>query len=149
VNFCLSKGLGAPVGSLLVGPKEKIAPGRMYRKRLGGGMRQAGVLAAAGLIALEEMPNRLDEDHSNARYLATELAGIDGISIDPSRVATNIVIFDVAGAGIVPSELSAKLKERGVLINGIGGTLLRAVTHYDADRAACERAAAAVREILN
>jgi threonine aldolase len=148
VNFCLSKGLGAPVGSLLVGTTEAIDRGRTYRKRLGGGMRQAGVLAAAGLIALEQMPNRLNEDHANAQFLAQELAQIKGISIDPARVATNIVIFDIAATGLTAPEFSAKLKERDVLMNGIGGSLIRAVTHYDADRRACEGALAAIRQAL-
>src|SRR6185437_15814268 len=95
VMFCLSKGLGAPVGSLLAGTVKDIARGRLYRKRLGGGMRQAGILAAAGLIALEEMPHRLGEDHANARFLAEEIAKMPGVSLDPSRVQTNIVIFDI------------------------------------------------------
>ena len=149
VNFCLSKGLGAPVGSLLVGPKDLIARGRLYRKRLGGGMRQAGILAAAGLIALEEMPKRLFEDHANTQLLARELSQIKGIVIDPAKVATNIVIFDIAGTGLAAPDFSAKLKERGVLMNGIGGSFIRAVTHYDVNRAACERAIATVRAVLD
>ena len=148
VNFCLSKGLGAPVGSMLVGPSDLIVRGRMYRKRLGGGMRQAGILAAAGLIALEEMPKRLVEDHANAQYLAVELAGIKGISIDPAKVATNIVIFDIAETGLAAADFSARLKQHGVLMNGIGGSLVRAVTHYDADRQACETAVDMIRKIL-
>ena len=145
VNFCLSKGLGAPVGSILVGPREKIDRGRLYRKRLGGGMRQAGVLAAAGLIALEEMPLRLHEDHANARYIAAELCSIRGIAIDPARVVTNIVIFDIGGTGKTPAEFSAALKARGVLMNGIGGTLMRAVTHYDVGFGDCRKAVEALR----
>lgn len=147
VMFCLSKALGAPVGSMLVGSEEAIARGRLYRKRLGGGMRQAGVLAAAGLIALEETPKRLSEDHANARFLAERLAKIAGISIDPSRVQTNIVIFDVSATGLAPSEFSAALKERGVLLNGINGRQMRAVTHYDVSRADCERAVEAAAEV--
>src|SRR4051794_41041425 len=114
VMFCLSKGLGAPIGSLVVGTKEAIAKGRLYRKRLGGGMRQAGILAAAGLIALEEMPKRLGEDHANATFLAAALAQIPGIRVTPPQ--TNIVIFDVAGTGRRASEISARLKELGVII---------------------------------
>lgn len=148
VNFCVSKGLGAPVGSVLVGARDQIARGRMYRKRLGGGMRQAGVLAAAGLIALEEMPARLADDHVNARHLAEGLAQIKGLAIDPSKVATNIVIFDIAATGLTAAEFSAKLKERGVLMNGIGGSLIRAVTHFDADRVACETAIGAIRDVV-
>ena len=96
VMFCLSKGLGAPVGSMFVGTQEAIDEGRLYRKRLGGGMRQAGVLAAAGLLALEESPARLPEDHANARYLAEAFSRIPTISIDLARVPTNIVIFDIS-----------------------------------------------------
>ena len=144
VMFCLSKGLCAPVGSLLVGEEEVIARARLYRKRLGGGMRQVGVLAAAGLIALEEMPKRLEEDHANASFLAGELARIPGIRI-PHRVATNIVIFDVENTGIASAEISRRLKERGVLINPIDARLMRLVTHNDAGRAACERALAAIQ----
>ncbi len=145
VMFCLSKGLGAPVGSMLVSTSEAIARGRLYRKRLGGGMRQAGILAAAGLIALEQMPARLCEDHENARFLADALARLPGITI-PHRVQTNIVLFDIGGTKLTGAELSARLKQRGVLINPVKGTLLRLVTHFDADRAACERAAAIVAD---
>jgi threonine aldolase len=146
VMFCLSKGLGAPVGSLLVGSREDMARARLYRKRLGGGMRQAGVLAAAGLIALDQMPARLREDHANARWLASGLARIPGIRIT-HQVQTNIVIFDVAGTGLSSREFSRRLKERGVLINGVGPARLRLVTHYDAGRAACERALAVIEEV--
>lgn len=146
VMFCLSKGLGAPVGSMLVGSAEDMARARLYRKRLGGGMRQAGVLAAAGLIALEQMPARLQEDHANARWLASELACIPGIRIT-HEVQTNIVIFDVGGTGLMSAEFSRRLRERGVLINGVGPTRMRLVTHFDAGRAACERALAAIEEV--
>ena len=100
VMFCLSKALGAPVGSMLAGPKALIDKGRLYRKRLGGGMRQAGVLAAAGLIALEEHPAKLAADHANARALAECLAAIPGISINPAEVQSNIVIFDVSATSL-------------------------------------------------
>jgi threonine aldolase len=140
VMFCLSKGLGAPAGSMLAGPADLIARGRLYRKRLGGGMRQVGVLAAAGLIALEETPPRLAQDHCNARFLAEGLARLAGIHVDPASVATNIVVFDVSGTGSTGGEISARLKARGVLINAIDERRMRAVTHYDVDRAACARA---------
>jgi len=140
VMFCLSKGLGAPVGSMLVGTAETIADARLCRKRLGGGMRQAGVLAAAGLIALEEMPARLGQDHANARFLADALSRIQGIQI-VHEVQTNIVIFDVAATGLSPADLSARLKSRGVLMNPVRGTLMRFVTHLDVTRADCESAA--------
>jgi threonine aldolase len=143
VMFCLSKALGAPVGSMLAGPAESIAKGRLLRKRLGGGMRQAGVLAAAGLIALEETPKQLPEDHRNARFLAEGLTRIPGIQAWPENVATNIVIFDVSGTGCTSAQISARLKRRGVLINGVNDRLMRAVTHYDVDRAACAEALAA------
>jgi threonine aldolase len=148
VMFCLSKALGAPVGSMVAGTAETIARGRLYRKRLGGGMRQAGVLAAAGLIALEETPKHLGEDHSNARFLAEEFAKLPGISIDPRKVVTNIVIFDVGGTSLTPADLSARLKERGVLLNGVNARQMRAVTHYDVSRAYCERAVEALAEVV-
>ncbi len=146
--FCLSKALGAPVGSMLAGPAELIAKARLYRKRLGGGMRQVGVLAAAGLIALEETPKRLAEDHCNAKFLAEGLSRIPGVQVDPARVATNITIFDVSGTGVAPAEISQRLRQRGVLINAINERQMRAVTHYDVDRAACAQALAAVAEAL-
>jgi threonine aldolase len=147
VMFCLSKALGAPVGSMLVGPRALLDKGRLYRKRLGGGMRQAGVLAAAGLIALEQMPSRLNEDHAKAKMLAAKLAEIPGIALDPARVQTNIVIFDIAGLGMAASEVSRRLKERGVLANAVGPTSVRMVTHYDVSEAMCMDAVEALREI--
>lgn len=146
VMFCLSKGLGAPVGSMLVGSEADMAQARLYRKRLGGGMRQAGVLAAAGLIALEEMPKRLEEDHRNARFLAEELGRLPGFRVT-HEVQTNIVIFDVGGTGLTGAEFSARLKARGVLMNPISGTLMRLLTHFDAHRAACERALEVIAEV--
>lgn len=148
VMFCLSKGLGAPVGSMVVGRKDDLAQGRLYRKRLGGGMRQAGVLAAAGLIALEEMPQRLHEDHANAKFAAQRLAETRGVKIDPASIQTNIVIFDVAGTGRTGPELSAQLKERGVLINAVNAASMRIVTHFDVSRADCESAISALREVI-
>jgi len=148
VMFCLSKGLGAPVGSMLAGTAEAIERARGYRKRLGGGMRQAGVLAAAGLIALEEMPHRLGEDHANARYLANELSKMPGIGIDPARVQTNIVIFDISATGLSTLDLTAALKTRGVLMNGINGRQMRAVTHFDVSREQCATAIGAISEIF-
>lgn len=145
VMFCLSKGLGAPAGSILVGTAEAIARARLYRKRLGGGMRQAGILAAAGLIALECMPARLCEDHENARFLADALARIPGIKVTPPQ--TNIVFFDVAGTGISIGDFSARLKQRGVLINGVLGTEMRLLTHFDVNRADCERAAVVIEQV--
>ena len=148
VMFCLSKGLGAPVGSMLAGTAEAIDRARTYRKQLGGGMRQAGVLAAAGLIALDRMRERLAEDHANARLLAERIAGLPGIALDAAKVRTNIVIFDIAGSGIPVAEFVAGLKARGVLAGGIGGTRVRCVTHYDVSRSDCAAAADAIGELV-
>jgi threonine aldolase len=145
VMFCLSKGLCAPVGSMLVGSAELMERARIYRKALGGGMRQAGVLAAAGLIALEEMPKRLHEDHANAKLLAEALAHIDGIVIDPETVETNIVIFRVA-EGISAADVVARLKRRGILISTVGPDAIRLVTHHDVSRGACITAVEALTE---
>jgi len=147
VMFCLSKGLGAPVGSLLVGSKKFIEQARVYRKALGGGMRQAGVLAAAGLIALEEGPKRLHEDHANAKLLADGLAKLRGIKIDATKVETNILVFDISGSGMDSAAFTRKLMEEKVLASGISPTEIRIVTHMDVDRSACERALAAISEI--
>lgn len=148
VMFCLSKGLGAPVGSVLVGTRDFIEKARIYRKSLGGGMRQVGVLAAAGLIALEKHPAKLAEDHANAKLLAQGLAQIQGIQIDPMKVQTNILVFDISQTGIDTSECSSRLKKRGVLANGISPTHLRMVTHYDVSRADIEKTIQIVKSIL-
>ena len=148
VMFCLSKGLGAPAGSILAGPRDWIDRGRLYRKRLGGGMRQVGILAAAGLIALDVMSQRLHEDHENAKFLAEGLARIPGVQMDPRKVETNIVVFDVSETGLPPAAIATRLKERGVLINPINERQMRAVTHYDVDRAACARALEAVMDAI-
>jgi len=145
VMFCLSKGLGAPVGSMLVGSAQHMAKARLYRKALGGGMRQAGVLAAAGLIALEQGPLRLHEDHANARLLAEALATMKAVEIDPESVETNIVIFGLKG-GLSATALSSRLKTRGVLANAVGPHAVRMLTHLDVNRAACLRAAEILSE---
>jgi threonine aldolase len=148
VMFCVSKGLCAPVGSLLVSDAETIARGRLFRKRLGGGMRQAGVLAAPALIALNQMPARLEEDHRNAQLLGDGLRAIPGIRLIGDRIATNIVIFDVSALGVTSSEFSDALRRRGILANGIGihPARVRMVTHRDVSREQCEQALAAVVE---
>jgi threonine aldolase len=148
VMYCLSKGLGAPVGSILAGPADLIAKARLYRKRLGGGMRQAGILAAAGLVALEESPAKLAIDHANARFLAEGLAKIPSVQVDPAKVETNVVVFDVSGTGIAPAEISARLKQRGVLMNAINDRCVRAVTHYDVSREQCAHAVEAAAEAV-
>jgi threonine aldolase len=148
VMFCLSKGLGAPVGSMLLGTRAFIDEARGVRKMLGGGMRQAGVLAAAGLIALEESPKRLHEDHANARLLADGLAALPGVKIDPEKVVTNIVIFDVAETGRAADAICAQLRERGVLGSGFGSAI-RMVTHFDVSRSDIEKALRELRSVLD
>jgi threonine aldolase len=148
VMFCLSKGLGAPVGSMLLGTRPFIDEARRWRKILGGGMRQAGVLAAAGLVALEESPKLLHEDHANARRLAEGLAEIDGIKIDPETVLTNIVLFDVSATGIAADEICARLKERDVLASGFGSSI-RMVTHYDVSSADIETTLSEIRKVVS
>lgn len=133
VQFCLSKGLGAPVGSMLLGEKYFIEEAHVWRKRFGGGMRQVGVLAAAGLVALEESPPKLHIDHENARALAEGAANINGISIDAERVQTNIVIFDVSRTGKTSAEICDGLKADGILAIPFGKAI-RMVTHYDVSR---------------
>ena len=147
VMFCLSKGLGAPVGSMLVGSKEKIARARIYRKALGGGMRQAGVLAAAGLIALDVMPAFLKDDHANARMLAEVVSEWPAVEIDMACVQTNIVIFTLRDGGDA-ADVVRRLREAGVLMSAIGPHTVRLVTHFDVGREACERAAGVLREVL-
>lgn len=148
VMFCLSKGLGAPVGSILVGNKAFIEEAHTVRKMLGGGMRQAGVLAAAGLVALEESPQRLHVDHENARFLAHALAEIPGITINPAKVVSNILFFDVTGTGLTSFELSKRLAAENILANGLSPESMRMVTHYDVDRAGCERAIRVLADVL-
>lgn len=130
VMFTLSKGLGAPVGSILLGSKVFIEKARILRKRLGGGMRQTGILAAAGLIAMEEGPKRLLEDHVNARSLSYGIANVSGVSIDLGTVVTNIVIFDIKNTSQTAADICAKLKDKGVLANSFGSSI-RMVTHCD------------------
>jgi threonine aldolase len=146
VQFCLSKGLGAPVGSVVVGTREFIAGARRMRKMLGGGMRQAGVLAAAGLLALDKGVDRLAEDHANARRLAEALVGLRQIRLDPTRVQTNIVIFQVDRPGGV-AELVEGCRARKVKIHAIGPTSIRLCTHRDVDTEDVDRAIAAIHEI--
>jgi threonine aldolase len=147
VMFCLSKGLGAPVGSMLLGSGEAIDRARIFRKALGGGMRQAGVLAAAGLIALKEMPARLGEDHVNARLIAEDIALEPAADIDLDAVQTNIVIFTLRNDGDAATFCTA-LKQKGVLASATGPNSVRFVTHYDVDRAACEKAASTIVDLL-
>jgi threonine aldolase len=147
VMFCLSKGLSAPVGSMLVGPREFIDYGRRIRKALGGGMRQVGVLAAAGLIALRDMPARLADDHRRAAALAEAIAGLPGIVLDPAEVETNIILFRFSHPRLAIPDLLLELQNRGVRALAVPGGV-RLVTHKDVDDADVVRAAAAFKDIL-
>jgi threonine aldolase len=147
VMFCLSKGLCAPVGSMLVSSRKNIERARHFRKALGGGMRQAGVLAAAGLIALEEMTGRLHEDHENARLLACALSKLPKVELNLALVQTNIVIFRLRGERDAQALVNA-LATRGVRAGTVGAHSVRLVTHHDVDRAACERAAAIIVQTI-
>jgi threonine aldolase len=148
VAFCLSKGLSAPVGSLLCGSAAFIKEARRWRKAVGGGMRQCGVIAAAGIVALEEMVDRLAEDHANARRLAVGIAAVRGIEIDPGKVETDIVILSVDPERTTASQLVEALRARGVLMGAIGPSKIRAVTHYGIDTADVDAAIAAVRAAM-
>ncbi len=148
VMFCLSKGLSCPVGSMLCGGAEFIARAHRYRKMVGGGMRQAGVLAAAGVVALQEMVDRLQEDHDNARVLAEAIASIRGLGLDPATVHTNIVFFDVTSTRMGAGEFCDRLREEGVLMLALGQGRVRAVTHYGIDRADVEYAVTAMRQVM-
>ncbi len=147
-QFCLSKGLGAPVGSVIVGSKAFIERCRSIRKKLGGGMRQAGVIAAAGLIALEKGPKRLHIDHENAKFLAEKLSEIPGIQINPAKVQTNIVIYDIRKTGLSSADFLAELARRRVLGVPVDAEKIRMVTHLDVDRKDVEEAVETIREML-
>jgi threonine aldolase len=150
VMFCLSKGLCAPVGSMLAGPKSFIDLARRKRKIMGGGMRQAGILAAAGMIALREMSLRLGEDHANATFMAKELSKIPGLTLDASTVEINMVFFRMEGVAKKP-ELGARivtgLAERGILINPPSDGVFRFVTHYWIDRERAVKVVAALAQV--
>jgi threonine aldolase len=147
LTFCLSKGLSAPVGSVLVGPESTIEEARRYRKMVGGGMRQAGVLAAAGLVALDICVDRLAEDHRRARRLAEGLAQVPGLVIDLDTVQSNIVRFDVGGMGLTASSFAEGLGRRGVRISGGPGTGVRMVVHRHIDDASIDEALEAANAI--
>src|SRR6267142_682670 len=148
VMFCLSKGLGAPVGSMVAGGKAFIERARIYRKMFGGGMRQAGVIAAAGLIALEKSPGRLHTDHENAKRLAEGIAEIPGLTIDPAKVRSNIVIFECSWIGKTAVELCELLYGRGILAQDTATYSVRMVTHVDVDRAGVERALMVLKDVV-
>lgn len=146
VAVSLSKGLGAPVGSLLLGQRDLIRSARRYRQMYGGGMRQAGVLAAAGLYALHHNRARLVEDHDNAAFLASRLAAHPGVDLQP--VQTNILMLDLRPPLPEAHVVVEALKGRGVLVSAFGARRIRVVTHLDVDRAACAYAAAAFDAVL-
>lgn len=148
IQFCVSKGLGAPVGSLIVGSREFIERCRPIRKMLGGGMRQSGVLAAAALVALDEGPTRLWKDHENAKLLAQGLAAIPGIRLNPGKVQTNIVIFGIERGRMSSAEFLEALKARGVIALPVDASNVRMVTHLHVDHAAIKAAIAAVAEVM-
>lgn len=148
VSVCLSKGLGAPVGSLVVGSADFIRKARRNRKVLGGGMRQAGVIAAAGIVAVTEMVERLADDHANAQALAQGLAAIEGIRIDPATVETNLVFFELDRPDISATQLSLSLAEQGVLINATGAKRLRAVLNYHVSADDVARTLDVIRSVL-
>jgi len=148
VMFCLSKGLAAPVGSVLVGSREWIARARKWRKMVGGGMRQAGILAAAGIVALEKMVDRLVEDHANAKFLAAGLAEIPGLKVNPAEVETNIVRLDVAATGMTAEAFCAELKLRGVLASPFDPTIVRLVTHKDVTRGDMEKTLSVISRMV-
>ncbi len=148
VTFCLSKGLAAPIGSLVCGSQAFVQSARRHRKVLGGGMRQAGIIAAAGIVALETMVERLADDHANARHLARGLAALPGVILDAGTVQTNIVIFGLAPWTLSPVQLADELAKRGIRMNPIEGRRVRAVTHYGIERSDIERALEAARDIL-
>ncbi len=131
---------------MLVGSRKTHGQSPLLRKRLGGGMRQAGVLAAAGLIALEQGPHELPNDHANAQFIASEIEKLPKVKVIPA--VTNIVVFDVSGTGLAPREISARLKERGVLMNGFNDRMMRALTHRDVTREQCATAMAEFASVI-
>src|SRR6516165_4718296 len=147
VSVCFSKGLGAPIGSALAGPREFVARARRVRKLLGGGMRQAGVIAAGALYAVENHIDRLVQDHANAKVIAQAIADTPGLRLDPPEVETNLIWFEVNPELATTKEVAAALKQRGVLIQTPGPHTMRACTHLDVSAAQAERAADAIRHL--
>jgi threonine aldolase len=147
--FCLSKGLSCPVGSLIVGSKDFVGRARKNRKVLGGGMRQAGIIAAAGIVALDKMIDRLAVDHRNARLLAEGCAKIDGLGVDLARVQSNMVVIDVSGVVTDEMLFCSKLRGKGVLAGSVGKGKLRLVTHLGIERADVEGALDVIIEVAS
>jgi len=148
IQFCFSKGLGGPGGTMIEGSRDFIEHGRVLRKILGGGMRQVGVLAAAALVALEEGPKRLHVDHENAQRLAQGLAQIPGIGVQPDKVQTNIVLYDVGATGLGSTQFLKRLAERQVLGGPVDARRVRMVTHLDVDRNDIEQALRIIGEVV-
>jgi threonine aldolase len=148
VNVCLSKGLAAPVGSVLCGSLPFIERARKYRKMVGGGMRQAGIIAAAGLVAINAMVDRLAEDHANARKLAEELANIPKLKVDLSKVQTNMVVLDVSGTGMNGEAFSLAMLEQGVKVNANSEYAMRFVTNHDVSNEDINTVLAAVKRVV-
>ncbi len=148
VSVCLSKGLGAPIGSLVAGSKPFIDRVHRFRKMFGGGMRQVGIIAAAGIYALDHHLERLKDDHQNAKRLAVGLKELKGVSIDPKYVETNIVIFDVADTGMAGSQVADSMKKEGVLIHALSKTQIRLVTHLDVTAEDIEKALKVFEKVL-
>jgi threonine aldolase len=148
VSVCLSKGLGAPIGSLVSGSKTFIERVHRFRKMFGGGMRQVGIIAAAGIYALEHHLERLKEDHQNAKRLGVGLKEMKGVSIDPRHVETNILIFNIAHAGMTAAQVAEGMKNEGVLIHAFGNTQIRLVTHLDVSAEDIERALKAFEKVF-
>ncbi len=148
VSVCLSKGLGAPVGSVLVSSAERIAQARIWRKRYGAGLRQAGVLAAAGRYAIDHQLTRLADDHAAARRIAQAVATVDPAAVDPGLVDTNIVMLDLTASGRTGADVAAAAREHGVLVSALGPRMVRAVTHLDVDAEDVEHAAAVLAKVL-
>ncbi len=148
VSVCFSKGLGAPVGSALAGTREFVAKARRVRKLFGGGMRQAGIIAAGALYALENHINRLAEDHRNARVIAQAIADTPGLRLDPPDVESNLIYFDCDPDLGTAKEVQARLKQRGVLVHVAGTRTMRACTHLDVSAAHAERAVETIRQAV-
>ncbi|MBI4943081.1 MAG: low specificity L-threonine aldolase [Actinobacteria bacterium] len=149
VSVCLSKGLGAPVGSVLVSSAERIARARILRKRYGAGMRQVGILAAAGRYALDHQLTRLVEDHAHARSIAEAVAEVLPSAVDPADVETNIVVLDLTASGRAAADVAAAAREHGVLVSALGPRMVRAVTHLDLDDEAAAAAARVLAKVLS
>ncbi|MGA2463130.1 MAG: low-specificity L-threonine aldolase [Thermodesulfobacteriota bacterium] len=148
VSVCLSKGLGAPIGSIVAGSKTFIDRVHRFRKMFGGGMRQVGIIAAAGIYALDHHIERLGEDHQNAKHLALGLKELKGVSIDPDQVETNIIIFNIADTGMTAFQMTEAMKTKGVLIHPVSKTQIRLVTHLDVSSEDIEKALKAFEKVL-